>query len=542
MEFFHFLRRESEENFGRLVTVAVLAGLVNAVLVMILIQAASAADNGAASFRSFFLFGLSFGAFIYCRHFTVKRTGVLAERIITKVRARIIEKIRRTNLLQFERVGRSPVYSTVVQHTLTLSQSAVLIANSFSSGIMVVFVAGIIAYVSMPAFFLTAGSILVGIVIYRSKRSRIEATLAQATEEENRSFDYLGHLLDGFKEIRMHSGRNEDLYRNYLSPSANETERLKIFASDQIAFIVVLSQSYFYIVLAAIIFILPSYAQQASGSIAQVAALIVFMIGPLSEAVGCLPWLSRSTVAIANIEKLEATLKTVEATGNLEEIRLAREPQGFSELSCQELGFRYENGNGDTFGIGPINFNIRAGEIVFIVGGNGSGKSTFLKVLTGLYPSHRGVIQWNGRTLTAHNVIEYRSLFSTVFSDFHLFDRLYGLKDPEPNRLDSMLTEMQLEEKTRVEDGRFSTTHLSTGQRKRLALIVAQLENRPVLVFDEVAADQDPHFRKYFYEVMLRRWQQQGKTLIVVTHDDHYFQVADRILKMEYGAFENAPA
>lgn len=185
----------------------------------------------------------------------------------------------------------------------------------------------------------------------------------------------------------------------------------------------------------------------------------------------------------------------------------------------------------------PIDLEARAGEILFIVGGNGSGKSTLLKALTGLYHPQSGSITMDDTLLNQENATWYRSHFSAVFSEYHLFDRLYGLADVPAERVHELLRLMQLSDKTAFENGRFTTLDLSHGQKKRLGLLVALLENRPILVLDEWAADQDPPFRRYFYEELLPQLKQQGKTIIAVTHDDKYFDRADRVVKMEYGGF-----
>jgi len=172
---------------------------------------------------------------------------------------------------------------------------------------------------------------------------------------------------------------------------------------------------------------------------------------------------------------------------------------------------------------------------VFIVGGNGSGKSTLLKTLTGLYHPQSGSIVMDDTLLTPDTATWYRSHFSPIFSDYHLFDRLYGLRGIETAQVNELLRLMQIENKTTFEGGRFTNLDLSSGQRKRLGLIVALLEDRPVLVLDEWAADQDPGFRKFFYETILQDLKRKGKTVIAATHDDRYFGAADRIVKMEYG-------
>jgi putative ATP-binding cassette transporter len=179
--------------------------------------------------------------------------------------------------------------------------------------------------------------------------------------------------------------------------------------------------------------------------------------------------------------------------------------------------------------------NIKAGEILFISGGNGTGKSTLMKLLTGLYNPTQGVISLDGVPLNNSSRGEYRTLFSAIFADYHLFDRLYGLSNVGSAKVEEMLKYLELTDKVTIDDSGFDTLELSGGQRKRLALLVSLLEDRPICVYDEVAADQDPTFRKRYYEEILPSLKQQGKALIVVTHDDRYFSVADHLLKMDSG-------
>jgi putative ATP-binding cassette transporter len=198
------------------------------------------------------------------------------------------------------------------------------------------------------------------------------------------------------------------------------------------------------------------------------------------------------------------------------------------------------------FRIGPVDLTFRPGEMVFIVGGNGSGKTTLAKVLTGLYEPEDGVIEVDGRPVGAHERAAYRERFTAVFNDFHLFDALLGIVDPDdPSRAqadaraNALVAKLALDHKVQVVDGAFSTRALSTGQRKRLALVVAYLEDRPFYLFDEWAADQDPAFKAVFYEQLLPELRARGKTVIVITHDDRYFRLADRVLKLENGKVVN---
>jgi putative ATP-binding cassette transporter len=192
------------------------------------------------------------------------------------------------------------------------------------------------------------------------------------------------------------------------------------------------------------------------------------------------------------------------------------------------------------FEVGPIDFTLRAGEIVFITGGNGSGKSTFLKLLVGLYQPSAGELRLNEAQVLASTRDEYRRLFTAVFSDYHLFHRLYGVNNPDLTEIDRLLGQFGLIGKTRLIDGEFSTIDLSAGQRKRLALVVGLLEKRPILVLDEWTADQDPEFRRKFYQELLPELSKGGRTIVAVTHDERYLSelaLPVRTLRMEEGRF-----
>jgi putative ATP-binding cassette transporter len=195
----------------------------------------------------------------------------------------------------------------------------------------------------------------------------------------------------------------------------------------------------------------------------------------------------------------------------------------FDKIEMRKIGFRYVDRFSEAaFKIGPIDFTLQPGELVFITGGNGSGKSTFLRVLSGLYPPDSGEIILDGKHIDDSSRDEYRALMSAIFFDYHLFRRLYGV----------------LDEKTSLTDGEFRTLELSGGQRRRLALIVSLLEKRPILLLDEWTAEQDPEFRRKFYDELLPDLMKAGATVVVITHDDRYLDelnLTARRIRMDEG-------
>ena len=245
--------------------------------------------------------------------------------------------------------------------------------------------------------------------------------------------------------------------------------------------------------------------------------------------------LTKANVAIQDLERTEAQLA---AARRGEEGPVTLATPVMRRLEMHGVIYAYTGPDGrPAFTVGPCDLALEAGETVFLVGGNGSGKSTLLRVLTWLYEPRSGVVLWDGRPVDRSNVVDYRNLFATVFSDFHLFDRLYGLAKADPAEAQALLETTGLAGKTAFRDGGFTSLELSTGQRKRLAFVAALLEDKPVYVLDELAADQDSDFRRRFYEELLPSVKARGKTLVVVSHDERYFHVADRVLVMEEGRF-----
>jgi putative pyoverdin transport system ATP-binding/permease protein len=477
-------------------------------------------------------------AYVFSRRYIQTHTTALAERIVMKTRLRVLDKIRCSNLLQYEHVGRAQITTVLNECALTLSSSAGFIATGFSSAIMLVFATFYVAYLSMRAFLLTLALVVAGLIWFSNTRKKLDSQLRRSTEKESEFFGVANHLLDGFKEVKMNRARSDDLYENYIAKIAADARKLKLETSQYFVSMSVIGQNFLYVLLAVLIFVFPAFGDKDVQNVTQVATAVIFIMGPLGEVVGSLPLLMRSNSAIKIIKELEATLDSGEFDRNgVDASRLAR-LRSFREISLHEVSFAYEHRpRHGVFRLGPLDLSVKANELLFIVGGNGTGKSTLLKVITGLYKSQGGSISVDGEIIYDEDLPAYRNLFSIIFTDFHLFDRLYGLEDVDRQLVDKLLVEMRLQDVTGVEDSRFKRIDLSTGQKKRLALIVTLLEQRPILVFDEVAADQDPGFRKYFYEVLLHRLQSEGKTIVAVTHDDHYFHVADRTLKMEDGKF-----
>lgn len=535
MNLLNFINQESEHPKLRIAVFASIAGIASSLLLATINTAAHVVGDDELQIKYFFIYLICLALFVYAKRYTLSQATIAIEAMVRRVRMRISDKIRHTELRYIEDTGYSEIYNRLSQDTITVSQSAAILVSAAQSAIMILFCFLYIAWLSFSGFLVIIVAIGLGIMLFLSQQNMIANELRQASETERFFFDRLGHLLRGFKELKL-SGRKSHALYEHLEVTSRETEQHKVNAGLKSVLILMFSQIFLYSLLAINIFILPNLASISSPDIIKLTTAILFIIGPLEATVGSIQMYINANVAISNIYQLEASIDA--ATKGLQEgeTLLNNKPATFHRLELSNINFYYSDQKGQAmFNVGPINFTLQSGEIVFIVGGNGSGKSTLLKILTGLYQPHQGKILLDNEVITQLNYPEYRELFATIFTDFHLFDQFYGLDTVDGNEVSSLIKLMELEKKTRFINGKFSNINLSTGQRKRLAYIVSLMEDKQIYIFDEWAADQDPQFRRYFYEVLLHDLRNQGKTIIAVTHDDKYFENADRVLKMDYG-------
>lgn len=516
----------------------ILSGVANGALLAIINIAAEQVSNQILEVRYFLLYITAFVAYVYAQQYALTQATIAIEVAICKVRVRIANKLRQSEIEFIEKTEHSQIYTNLTQDSNIISQTALYIISSSQSAIVLIFSLLYIAWLSPLSFGITMTAISLTIFWYLATNKKVSETLQTATQKENQFFKTINHILEGFKEIKINRRKNDDLFHQ-IKQIATETEQLKIEVGIQSVSMLMVTRVGVYSLLAILVFIIPLLIFVREEVIFKMTAATLFIVGPINVIMLTLPMLDRTNVALKNIYDLENELDTIIAGKDQSEFSTTT-PNEFKKIGFSEVTFQYTDKQAKAlFSVGPINLTIKAGELLFIVGGNGSGKSTLLKLLVGLYYPLGGYLYLDDDEIDQTNYQNYRELFSIIFTDFHLFDKLYGLRDIDEWHVKSLLKRMELDKKTKYIDGQFTHLDLSTGQKKRLAFISSILENKSIYIFDELAADQDPYFRQYFYEVLLQDLKKQGKTIIAVTHDDKYFHTADRILKMEYGKLLN---
>jgi putative ATP-binding cassette transporter len=539
MSFFQLVRREMHTSIPRLAFMSVLGGVSNATILAAVNIGSQGAKNGRApDLWASALFVIALSLFVKTQYYINITCSIEIEAIIHRMRLRLMDGIRRSELISLESIGRPRIVATISNDTALLKQASRILIFGMQGVVLVLFVAMYVAYLSFAAFLLSAAIIGTAAVILHRKNREMRKWTDQANDWSGRLFDRLTDLLDGFKEVRLNKTRSNNLFDD-ASEVSRTAANIRIWTDAETLKQMVTTQSLIYLLLGAVVFLAPVFSDSLeSGSITQTTTALLFVVGACFGLVQSIPLLMAADAAADRLDQLEADLRATAVSA--EPGDLAR-PKGFSAIEMRDIVFQYVNKSSEAlFQVGPVDFELQAGELVFITGGNGSGKSTFLKLLAGLFTPSSGEIMLDGRPVDDSTRESYRALISAVFTDYHLFKRLYGSIDPHPDEIDQLLKQFELSSKTHLIDNEFDTLDLSGGQRKRLALIVGLLERRPILLLDEWTSDQDPDFRRKFYSELLPAFKRAGKTIVVVTHDDRYLNELDlpaRRLRMEEGRF-----
>lgn len=462
----------------------------------------------------------------------------LAANALLELRMQLCRRILDARLRVLEELGVHRLLATLTDDVPTISGAMANLPLLFMHTAIVIASCIYLAWLSWSLFVLVLICLVLGILCYQIPLTKSTYYFRRFREEWDILVKHFRAVTEGTKELKLHRRRRMVFFDELLRPTTTSLARFHISGSDVFMFATSLGHIIIFIMIGLVLFGVSSVATYSQEVLAGYVLTLLYIMVPLEVILNRLPDINRASIAVAQIEKLGLSL-TADIPAEVTTSEPQREPQSI-RLEMVGVSHTYhrekENAN---FTFGPIDFTLQSGELVFLIGGNGSGKTTFAKLLVGLYIPEQGEIRLNTQPITDQNREDYRQLFSVVFSDFFLFDSLLGLDSAEADKqAQSYLGRLQLNHKVQVKDGMLSATELSQGQRKRLALLTAYLEDRPIYIFDEWAADQDPVFKEIFYRQLLPELQSRGKTVVVISHDDRYYSIADRLIKLDYGKVE----
>ncbi|POR51583.1 putative ATP-binding cassette transporter [Paraburkholderia eburnea] len=523
-----YLIRNSRGTLLIALVMSIVGGLGNAALVALINQALSASRDGLARL------GVEFLAI--CLVVLVTRTlsqtmfMQLGQRAKATLRMRTIRRIGEASFADLEKQGSARPLGVLTQDLDSVVVFFVNLPVLATQGAVIVGCLAYLGYLSWPILLCAIATIALGIAGSHLISAKALFHLRSSRKREDELVKDFRALFDGAKELKLHKARKQAFIDDIIAPNveAVRVQRSRGYVLNSAA--ASWGNMILFVFIGCTLFILARLFPVSPAVMSGYAMTFLYMIMPIEGLLSAIPTVSMARVALERIEQVNADLPE-------EKMHPATHASGFDTIALEGATHRYfREKENEVFTLGPINLTFKPGELVYLIGGNGSGKTTLAKMLVGLYPPESGRILLNGAPVDeAHREI-YRQHFSVVFSDFFLFDSLLGMR---VNGLDAkartLLEELQLDHKVNISDGTFSTTQLSQGQRKRLALLVAYLEDRPFYLFDEWAADQDPVFKDVFYKHLLPQLKAKGKTVFVITHDDRFFHLADRYIKLDYG-------
>jgi len=530
-----FLPHENEyyNIVPKLLLLSLFPGVASSINVMIISEFIS--DKVAVEYLLFF-FAVTTFIYIVTIRISKRQTASLGVLIAHKFNLLIVNKVFKIPFKKYEDVQSGKIYTILnddINSIFSFSQNVVNVYTTLITTIMVLVYMFTLSTMS-TLLLLAVTIVIMGMMILMSKPMAKTGHRARVKREGYTNL--ISGLINGFKELVLHKIKRDKFQKDleikskesYNASQANINLGIDAALFSELSFTIAVGIS---------CLVFPLIFNFEKELITAYVIAVLFLWGPVGALINGVPQVVNVKVSYKRIKAFLNNALTDEISENhsQESITIT----DVENIQVKNVTFNYQKEDeeqGLVYGIGPVNFEANRGELVFIVGGNGSGKTTFLKLLIGLYEPDSGQILINGKNVTSQELSE---CFSVIYSDFYLFKKLYDIKEYRLEQVYEWLDVLQLSEKVKIEDGIFSTIDLSKGQRKRLAILKSYLEDRPVYFFDEVAADLDPEFRSFFYNDLLTKMREEGKILIIISHDDKYFKLADNVFKMDMGILKS---
>jgi len=532
MNLLKFLLQESRSK----IVIAAICGLLSAFSMTVFIRVVHRAIDPAYTTEETLLYQFIGAALLFvvsnlCGHLPLLR---LTEQAVFKLRLQMTRNILAARFRNLEEIGSHRLYATLTNDVNHLVAGLAMIPGAIVISAMLF---GSLSYLVFLAWKALLGLVpFVGLlfVLFKLTNGFASKRFAVAREMSDTIFKHIKTVTEGIKELKLHARRRRAFVDRQLTPDTADYRDVRVSGLSAYEYANAMMGLGFMATIGVLLFGLPYWLNIENSVLSGAILVFMFMLNPLTKIFEVLSAVAEANVALKKIDSLGLSLSQQRETPQAED---APADQDWRRIELDNVTHTYYNERKDEqFTLGPISAEIHPGEILFITGGNGSGKSTLAKLITALYEPEQGAIRLDGQDIDDANREAYRQRFSTVFSDYYLFDNFLGLEDEHLRRnAERYLEALHLDHKVTVTDEGLSTVNLSAGQRKRLALLIAYLEDRPIYLFDEWASDQDPQFKRIFYAEILPDLKRRGKAVVVISHDDRYFATADRMLKLYDG-------
>ncbi|MDP5130112.1 MAG: cyclic peptide export ABC transporter [Paraglaciecola sp.] len=550
MKIFNILTTISPPKVYSALLLGTLAGLAYAMLIPLVMNSFTAVDGfkealqQPVTFLTLEVSKASFAALFLVACILVMAARTFAELILTRIaidaasdlRRQYYNRILRAPLNKLESVGGPQLIASITTDVRTIIQGAQLLPDLLISAVTVLGMMLFLLYLNTEVFIFFCGALLFGVITFQLPLLLGSKYIGRAREKVDELQHAIHGNIYGIKELKLCQRKRNAYMEKVLCKTEDDVRGAQKtgFTIMRIALNYGDILSFFVIGFLAFIFV--NYHTITQQEMFGVIMVLLYITGPIGVVVNAAPQIISSNISLAKVEKLFAELPIEDIDTDIKPL-----PQ-WQQFQLRNLTYRYASKDQEPgFEIGPLNLTVNKGSITFIVGGNGSGKTTLGKLITSHYLPLGGHIYLDNLPIDHKYVASYRNAICAITSDFYLFDQLLGeAENADIAVIEDYLEELCLSDKVKIHQGKFSTLALSDGQRKRLALLIAYLEDKDLYLFDEWAADQDPEFKQIFYRRILPELKAKGKAIIVISHDDSYFDVADHVVKMQNGHFRPA--
>ena len=465
----------------------------------------------------------------------------LGHQFVYELRTKLVKQIIDTKVPQIDHLGSARLLASLSSDIQSITVAFVRMPELVQGVILSVGVALYLGWLSLPLLLIVMFWIAMTIWISTILVKHVYTHLRELREINDLLYEDYQSIIDGRKELALNQHRAEKLYKNDFLNHAKSYQN-RVIKSDTYHLSAVNWSNIMMFAAIGVVFAVSNYLTIPMGIATTFSLTILFMQSPILHAVGAYPTLQTAQVALDKIQSLE--LAEYQSTFTTDIV-----VNNWQSISFNDIGYRYASIDTDANEVvvkenehasdilKSVNLTLQRGDVVFLIGANGSGKSTLAKIITGIFTPSIGAVKIDSQLVDSKNNADYRQLFSAIFSDQHLFKQLIGREGQQPDEalVNTWLHKLNLQDKVSVTDNQLSTDKLSQGQRKRLAMLIAVAEQKDILLLDEWAADQDPAFRRVFYQTLIPELKALGKTLFIISHDDGYFEHADRLLLMKEG-------
>jgi putative ATP-binding cassette transporter len=533
MKLIKYLYRQSPKLLLLAVVAGVLSGASGTALIAVISEAIR--NPGVPNLKlGWIFFGLLI-AYLVMKSCSEVALLLSCQDTIVQLRVDLSRRVLATPMEKLQKIGKHGLLANLTKDVDTLAQAFQLAPLIFGNIAIIIGCLCYLTWLSWEIVIIYSIGLLIGIITFHFAERGPLKRLVEMRKQLDVLYENFKSLTEGTKELQLNTQRGALFVDRVITPNASLFRDL--FVRSLIGYMVVINTgiTIFYFGIGMLVFTVPVWMPQSAVMIGTMTVVLLYLTNPIIGLIAAIPALRQANISLEKIDRLGGDLNNTKDKNNAL-IPLVN-PDHPLHLELRDVRHEYRGVRDDRcFTLGPINLVVNQGEVVFIVGGNGSGKTTLAMLLLGFYPPEAGEILLNGIKVTDENRGAYQQIFSAVFSDFYLFEQLLDADETELSvRAAHYIDRLGMSHKVKVEEGRFTTVDLSTGQRKRLALVSAYLEDRPVYLLDEWAADQDPAFKRVFYTELLPELKARGKTVLVITHDESYFNCADRIVKIEDG-------